>query len=193
MIRLSNINEMGQKDIPTPDETVKLWDTATGALQQTLEGHSNGVGSVAFSPDGRLLASGSYDKTVKLWDTATGAVQQTLTIKGVVTNLNFSRDSPYLSTNLGSFNIQPWYNNYISNLPQTNIEVFILERQWVALQGKKVLWLPPEYRPTCSAVQNSTLALGHQSGRVSIIGFCTYIVTLLKHTIYTLLYFLTSV
>ncbi|KAL4750011.1 WD40-repeat-containing domain protein [Aspergillus terricola var. indicus] len=47
-------------------------------MQQTLEGHSAGVWSVAFSPDGKQLASGSSDKTIKLWDPATGDLQQTL-------------------------------------------------------------------------------------------------------------------
>ena len=61
-----------------PAASVRLWNTATGALQQTLKGHSDSVQSVAFSPDGQLLASGSQDKTVRLWNTVIGALQQTI-------------------------------------------------------------------------------------------------------------------
>ncbi|EPS35603.1 hypothetical protein H072_10957, partial [Dactylellina haptotyla CBS 200.50] len=48
------------------------------ALLQTLEGHENWIRSVAFSPDGQTIASGSDDKTIKLWDTITGKVRHTL-------------------------------------------------------------------------------------------------------------------
>jgi WD40 repeat protein len=60
------------------DMTIRLWNTATGTLQLTIEGHSNWVRSVAFSTDGRLLASGSGDKIIRLWDTTADVPHQTL-------------------------------------------------------------------------------------------------------------------
>jgi len=63
---------------PSDDHTIRLWDAETGACLRTLEGHTDGVDAVAFSPDGRRLVSGGGDKTVRLWDAETGACLRTL-------------------------------------------------------------------------------------------------------------------
>ncbi|KAJ6168709.1 hypothetical protein N7497_001552 [Penicillium chrysogenum] len=153
------------------DMTVRLWDTTTGGLQQALEGHSGPVWSVAFSPDGRLLASGSGDKTVRFWDTTTGGLQQTLNTKGIVNELAFSQEGPYLITNLGTLDVQSGHENLASDSTRKNPAICIEQGRWINMNGKNVLWLPPDFRSRCSAINGDSLALGHVSGRVSFLRF----------------------
>ena len=71
-------------------------------LPDTLKGHTDGVYCVAYSPDGKTLASGSVDKTIKLWSVATGKEQATL--KGhmkEVSSVAYSPDGKTLAS--GSF------------------------------------------------------------------------------------------
>ncbi|KAH8800784.1 hypothetical protein F5884DRAFT_741347 [Xylogone sp. PMI_703] len=129
------------------DQTVRLWDAATRTAQQTLEGHSDYISSVAFSPDGKLVVSGSLDQTVRLWDAATGTALQTLEGHSDDENsVAFSPDGKLLPT-------------------------LRVSNHWIVEGEMNILWLPPDYRPTCEAFWDKTVVLGHSSGRLSILEF----------------------
>ena len=64
---------------PAPDDnTLRLWDLATGETLRTLEGHTCSVSAVAVLADGSRALSGSWDNTLRLWDLATGETLRTL-------------------------------------------------------------------------------------------------------------------
>jgi tricorn protease-like protein len=91
------------------NNTIKLWDVATGQEVRTLSGHNSGVLSVAFSPDGRLLASASGDHTVKLWDVETGQEVRTLREHtDVVRSVAFSPDGRLLASGSDDHTVKFW-------------------------------------------------------------------------------------
>ena len=63
------------KLLPT---AIILLDVATRGDVRWLRGHTNSIWALAFSPDGKTLASGSADQTVKFWDTASGRLRETI-------------------------------------------------------------------------------------------------------------------
>jgi len=72
--------------------SVRIWDAAAGHELRALRGHTGPVRSVAFSPDGKTVASGSWDKTARLWDVAGG--RELLTLTGHPNGINAVAFSP---------------------------------------------------------------------------------------------------
>ena len=153
------------------DRTVRLWDTATGSCRSTLEGHSGPVSAVSFSPDGTLVASVSRDCTVRLRDTVTGSCRSTLEGHSrSVSAVSFSPDGRHLNTDRGQLKLPFTISHTVHDSEKASPQLFVEDR-WLSLADKRLLWLPPEYRPSCTAIHDGMLCLGHISGSVTFLKF----------------------
>lgn len=135
--------------LPTYDGRILVIDTSSGRESAVLEGHTGEVSSLAWSPDGRTLMSGSWDHTVRLWDWPSGAEKTVLEAAGVG-NLEVRWSS--------SGRFASWYASVARDV--TFYEVATGERKRIATGPVAATeWKPGE----------DTIAIGTAGGTVEIL------------------------
>ncbi len=113
-INLAPIEQLkAEAKLKTPIVTEAVTDLSSyqlpNQLLQTLKGHKGNVLSVALSPDGKTVASGSKDKTIKLWEVSSGDLLQTLRAhRGTVQALAFSPDGTFLASGSEDNTVKLW-------------------------------------------------------------------------------------
>jgi WD40 repeat protein len=87
---------------------VRMWDVKT-RVGTPLEGHESWVNSVAISPDGTKIASGSYDKTIRLWSVKSQApIGKPIQGRSDVTSVAFSHNGAFIVSGFDDGIIQLW-------------------------------------------------------------------------------------
>ncbi|KAI7769614.1 hypothetical protein LZL87_003104 [Fusarium oxysporum] len=175
------------------DWSIKIWNITMGKEEQTFEGHTERVTYVLFSNDDRLIASGSCDGTIKIWNVATGINVQSFNASVTTDILSFIDHDSILVTSSGRFSLRSWEVSATQpskretglDSPEVREEVdgrlgfgINHDMTWITAggpDGRKFLWLPPDFRPNVSATSiepsESVIAIGCLSGRVIIMSF----------------------
>ena len=147
------------------DGIVRLWDASTGETSRIIEGHFGCVEKVAFSPNGRLFAFSS-PRAVNLWDRNLGQ-----TIAEYVVDM----DADYFSFDHKSRLLLGMRCSYAFEYVAENVKIatYSLDctRQWILYEGERFFWLPIDCQPRTYDVYENYVALGSNSGRVTLLRF----------------------
>jgi WD40 repeat protein len=87
---------------PGSEHRILRWNPATGRQRRSLEGHTDAVGMLTHSPDGKLLASGGADRLARVWDLSTRQQLAALKHRAMLSDVVFSPDGKLLATSARS-------------------------------------------------------------------------------------------
>ncbi|HLN30388.1 MAG TPA: sigma-70 family RNA polymerase sigma factor [Gemmataceae bacterium] len=126
----------GEPGRPNTQGVVQLWDVATGKEVRAFSGHQERVVCAAFSPDGRMLATGSLDKTLRLWEVESGMERRRIEgHEGYVRAVDFSSDGGLLAAASDDAPVYLWdvYAPTWSSSVTAKLRLTVDDRYWQRL------------------------------------------------------------
>jgi eukaryotic-like serine/threonine-protein kinase len=102
----SDSQRLAWGDCADSSSTVYVWHMRTDKIQ-TLPGHTSSVWTVAWSPDGKQLASAGMDGTIRIWEPATGSCRHVMKVSAYITAVAWSPDGKRLAS-AGWLQVQIW-------------------------------------------------------------------------------------
>ncbi|KAL6793010.1 hypothetical protein J3E68DRAFT_451436 [Trichoderma sp. SZMC 28012] len=146
----------------SPNGEEFLRNTATGQVQRRFKIGTMVVQAITFLPGGKKLAAG-YDSVILVWDAATGVCLQEFTIDMPwgfrCTSITALPDGPFLCLN-HRYIIDWLVKKAAESLKH---DLLLVDGEWITKGGKRLFWLPREYRTGLVAVQGNIVAIGHKS------------------------------
>lgn len=140
---------------------VRLWGVRSGNELQTLLMDAN-ASAIAFSTDGKMLATTFAGDRVKVWDVGSGKVVQTYSLDPPLQSLGSSSDEPGFSINRGFLGTTGFTRKNALPWPASSSSMSV-EGEWICRNGKRVLWLPFEYRSSLCAIHDCSVVFGYPS------------------------------
>ncbi len=160
---------------------VQFWASETWHLRRTLV-LKGPIDSIVFSLNGRRIAylcnvrtSDQPCQEIQIWDADQHIHLQTLhdphtnlERRQSIKRILYLADS-YIDTDIGRIQLDQ-YPATLSEERDTPIEKWKVQEDWLSHDGQKMLWLPPDFRPTCTAIYDDLFVLGYESGEVQFLG-----------------------
>ena len=148
------------------DETLKIWDAASGAELVTLMGHADSVCAVAYSRDGTRIVSGSFDETLIIWDVFSGAGLDRITgHRGAVCAVDYSCDGTRIVSGSADKTLKLWDAANGKRLATLSGHVYGVNAVAFSPDGSRIVSASGTYSENYIREEDRARALGRFQGQ----------------------------